>query len=129
MVSNPQPYKMIQENIWQRTDPGTLWHPGVQGHGCEGSGGGGGCGFHRKSISTSPLPSNTPIHTLFLDQSLSPAHTHTTPANIISFSDRWERSDLAENEATNLHPYYTVIPAAWQTCTWMLALAARLLPQ
>lgn len=35
VVSNPQPYKMIRENIWQRTDPGTLWHPGVQEHGCE----------------------------------------------------------------------------------------------
>lgn len=107
-----QPYKMIQENIWQRTDPGTLWHPGVQEHGREGSRGGG--GSHRKSISTCPLPSNSLIHTLFLDQSLS--HTHTTPANIISSFDRWERSDLVENQAANLHPYYTVIPARSQTC-------------
>lgn len=46
--------------------------------------------------------------------------------NIISFSDRWEGSDLVENEATNLHPYYTVIHTHLQTC---IALSCTLLPR
>lgn len=63
------------------------------------------------------------------------AHIHTRArapcslyprVNIISFSDRWEGSDLVENEATNLHPYYTVIHTHLQTC---IALSCTLLPR
>lgn len=61
------------------------------------------------------------------------AHTHARApcslyprVNIISFSDRWEGSDLVENEATNLHPYYTVIHTHLQTC---IALSCTLLPR
>lgn len=48
---------------------------------------------------------------LLLIHSLS-SHIHMSCAprpivGIISFSDRWKRSDLLKNEATNLHPYYT----------------------
>lgn len=96
-----------------------------------------------KSIlrSFSPPHTHTPIHTLFLDQSASQSRTphpstHTdthTPrslhprVNIISFSDRWEGSDLVENEATNLHPYYTVIHTQLQTCMWKLTLLCTML--
>lgn len=150
----PQPYKMIQRNIWQRADPGLPWHPGVKEHGCEGSDRGSGGrksgtldsteGWPRvhslpgKSISRSLYPpqkhTHTPVLTLFLvqpaSQSCTPhpsAHTQTHThcslhprVNIISFSDRWEGSDLVENEATNLHPYYTVIHTQLQTCMWNL---------
>lgn len=73
-----------------------------------------------------PVLHSSPLHRC--------AHTHTralpaacTPrVNIISFSDRWEGSDLVENEATNLHPYYTVIHTHLQTC---IALSCTLLPR
>lgn len=64
---------------------------------------------------------------------VTPPQTHTHApyslhprVNIISFSDRWEGSDLVENEATNLHPYYTVIHTHLQTC---ITLSCTLLPR
>lgn len=78
VVSNPQPYKMIRENIWQRTDPGTLWHPGVQEHGCEGSGGG--AVGSTENRSPHPLSPQTPRYALYFGINLS--HTHTEPQRI-----------------------------------------------
>lgn len=71
-----------------------------------------------------PVPHSSPQH----------SQTHTTHSlnpivNIISFSDRWEGSDLMENEATNLHPYYTVIHTQLQTCMCKLALSCTMLPR
>lgn len=134
---------MIQRNIWQQADPGPPWHPRVQEHGCEGSERG--CRAPEKIDLKIPLPySHTspdthsisgPICFPVLHSSPLKAHTHHTHTprslhprvNIISFSDRWDRSDLVENEATNLHPYYTVIHTQLQTCMWKLALSCTML--
>lgn len=145
---------MIQRNIWQRADPRPPWHPRVQEHGCEGSEEGlwwqpvRAAGLQRGSTIASwkidlkiPLPSTHPRYTLYFWTNLLPGPTPLTPprtqthtprslhprVNIISFSDRWEGSDLVENEATNLHPYYTVIHTQLQTCMRKLALLCTML--
>lgn len=100
----------------------------------------GAVGLQRKLISRHPTHTHIPWYTLYLWTNLSPvlyssplkANTHTPcslhpRANIISFSDRWDISDLVENEATNLHPYYTVIHAQLQTCMWKLTLPCTML--
>lgn len=129
VVSKPQPYKMIQENIWQELIPGHSGTQGCRNKGVRAAGGvGGGAAGSTENRSPHPHTPQTPRYTLYFWINLSLSHTHN-PANIISSSDRWARSDLVENEATNLHPRYTVIGAQLQTCMWMLALAARLLPR
>lgn len=159
VMSKLQPYKMIRRNIWQRADLGPPWHPRVLEHGCKGSEWGfdgsesGLLAPERvdhsvlENWSQDPSPLHTHTHTSPNTTSIfgpicfpvphsSPQHsqTHTTHSlnpivNIISFSDRWEGSDLMENEATNLHPYYTVIHTQLQTCMCKLALSCTMLPR
>ena len=157
VMSKLQPHKMIRGNIWQRADPGPPWHPRVQEHGCKGSqrdfdGSESGLLGPRESWPQRPgklISGSPPLHThtspnttsifgpiCFPVPHSSPQHsqTHTTRSlnpivNIISFSDRWEGSDLMENEPTNLHPYNTVIHTQLQTCMCKLALSCTMLPR